>query len=421
MFGQLVGKFRALCGAFQARNDGQVAVIFALAAIPIGGAVGAALDMSHGNQVRTSLQKALDAAVLAAAIDGSANWQAVATRVFSGNANPKGSQVGTPTFTRDKEVYYGSVAATAQTTFMQLLGITALAVKANSAATSAKIPLCVLGLNAFENGAFDMNGNAKFNAPNCAVQANTKSSKGMTQEGKPTAVARKFGVSGGHTGDGYSTPPKDSSPVVPDPYAGIPFPAHDTCPAKVGKGLEINGGSTTLSPGTYCGGIRMKSQASVTMEPGIYVMVDGAFWLDGGSSVTGREVVIAFTGDDATLRIWGDSTVNLTSPTSGTYKNFQFFQDVNDDKGRGAWVSIGGNGNTADKSKASWDGMAYFPTQNFWVFGNTSVNINSPAMALVAGQIWVQGNAALNVTNDNPRNVAIAPPVTMPGGARLIQ
>ena len=42
------------------------------------------------------------------------------------------------------------------------------------------------------------------------------------------------------------------------------------------------------------------------------------------------------------------------------------------------------------------------------------------SMALVAGQVWIQGNAALNVTNDNPRKLAVTP-VTTAGGARLVQ
>lgn len=419
MFGQLVAKFRSLCSDFHRRNDAQAAVMFALAIVPIGGAIGAAIDMSRGNQVRTSLQKSLDAAVLAAATDGSANWQTIAAGVFSGNENSKGSSVGTPTFTVEKGIYYGSVPATVDTSFMQIMGINSIPVKASSAATSGKIPLCVLGLNSFETGSFDLNGNAKFIAPECAVQANTRASKGMTQEGHPTAIARRFGVSGAHTGTGYSTPPKDGSDAVPDPYASIPFPDHTAC-GNNPKGLTIDGGATTLSPGTYCGGIRMKGQATVTLERGIYVMVDGSFWVDGGSNVTGREVTIAFTGSDATLRVWGNSTIDLTSPVSGTYKNFQFFQDVNDDKGRGAWVSLGGNGNTDDGSKATWDGIAYFPTQNFWVYGNTVVNVNSPSLAIDAGQIWVQGNATLNVTNNNPRNVSVSP-VTVAGGARLVQ
>jgi Flp pilus assembly protein TadG len=420
MLRKTIGKCQSLWSEFQRREDGQVAVMFALAILPLAAGAGAALDYSRGNQVRTSLQKALDSAVLAAAIDGTSNWRTAALNSFNGNANAKGSAAGTPTFTLEKDIYSGSVSAVAETSFMGVVGIHTLEIGARSAATTAKIPLCVLALNAFDTGAFDMNGNSKFNAPTCAVQANTKANRGMTQEGKPTAVAKRFGVSGAHTGTDYSPPPKDGSAAVADPYAGIPFPAYDACAAKVGKGLDINGGTTTLSPGTYCGGVRLKGGAAVTLQPGIYVMVDGSFWLDGGSSATGKEVVIAFTGDDATLRLWGDSTLDLTSPTSGTYKNFQFFQNPNDDKGRGAWVSIGGNGNTGDKSKATWDGIAYFPTQNFWVFGNTVVNMNSPSMSLVAGQVWVQGNATMNVTNDNPRNVSVTP-VTTAGGARLIQ
>jgi hypothetical protein len=44
-------------------------------------------------------------------------------------------------------------------------------------------------------------------------------------------------------------------------------------------------------------------------------------------------------------------------------------------------VSIGGNGNNdTDTSKATWDGIAYFPTQNFWVYGNAVVNASSPGV-----------------------------------------
>src|SRR5256714_10201437 len=197
MLREIIGKCQGLWSQFQRREDGQVAVMFGLAVLPLAAAVGAAVDYSHGNQVRTSLQKALDSAVLAAAIDASSSWQIAALNSFNGNVNAKNSAVRTPTFTLDKDVYSGSVSAIAETSFMGVVGINSLTVGATAAATTAKAPLCVLALNAFDTGAFDMNGNSKFNAPNCAVQANSRSSKGMTQEGKPTANARKFGVSGG--------------------------------------------------------------------------------------------------------------------------------------------------------------------------------------------------------------------------------
>jgi Flp pilus assembly protein TadG len=412
-------KFHRLVRAFRRRDEGHVAVIFGLAVLPLMLGVGAAVDYSRGNQVKSRMHAALDSAVLAAAIDGSSNWQTVAFNAFASNLDPTGRPVDAPDFRLDKGIYYGTAETSVQTAFMSIAGVKTLPVRVTSAATNAQIPLCILGLNSFDSGAFDMNGNAKFNAPECAVQANTRDNKGMTQEGKPTAIARRFGVTGGHTGSNYSTPPKDGAAVVPDPYAKMPFPNFTACDDRE-RGLVINGGSETLSPGTYCGGIRIKGQAKVNLTPGIYVMVGGSFWVDGGSTVTGKEVMIAFTGRDATLRVWGNSTINLTSPTSGTYANFQFFQDPNDQNGRGAWVSLGGNGNSDDSSKATWDGIAYFPTQNFWVYGNTVVNMNSPSLVLVAGQIWVQGNATLNATHNNPRNLAVKEIVTS-GGARLIR
>src|SRR5947209_16509081 len=211
MVRKTVEKCQDFCKKFQRREDGQVAVMFALAIVPLAAAVGTAVDYSRGNEIRTSLQKALDSAVLAAALDASANWRTAALNSFNGNANPKGSSIRTPTFTLEKDVYSGSVSALTETSFMGVVGIHSLTVSTNAAATTAKIPLCVLGLNTFDTGAFDMNGNSKFNAPNYAVQANTKANRGMTQEGQPTAVAKRFGVSGAHTGNGYSTPPKDGS------------------------------------------------------------------------------------------------------------------------------------------------------------------------------------------------------------------
>lgn len=298
---------------FRSRDDGQVAVIFALALLPLVGGVGAAVDYSRGSQVKTGLQGALDSAVLAAAIDGGANWQTAALNTFTGNVNSKSSVVGTPTFKLEDGIYSGSISASLPTSFIGVIGVPAISINAKSAATTSKVRLCVLGLNSLETGSFDMNGNSQFNAPDCAVQANTQAAKGMTQEGSPKAVAKSFGVTGGHTGDGYSKVPKDGAPNIPDPYAStIPFPSYTACD-KNDKGLDINS-DTTLSPGTYCGGVRIKSGAKVTLNAGIYVMASGSLWLDGGSSLTGKEVVIAFTGADATLRVWGNSTLNLTSP-----------------------------------------------------------------------------------------------------------
>src|SRR5215207_3024566 len=51
-------------GAFGADRAGNVTLIFALAAIPIFGAVAMAVDYSRGNSARTAMQAALDATTL---------------------------------------------------------------------------------------------------------------------------------------------------------------------------------------------------------------------------------------------------------------------------------------------------------------------------------------------------------------------
>jgi hypothetical protein len=98
--------------------------------------------------------------------------------------------------------------------------------------------------------------------------------------------------------------------------------------------------------------------------------------------------------------------------------NMQFMQDNADINTHGLWASIGGsNGSNA---KLQYDGVAYFPTQNFWAFGNAVVSANSPSLAIVADKVWTQGSAAVNVTNNNTRNLAVTAPATT-YGARLIK
>lgn len=59
-----ISSLRSRLKAFTARQDGNVAVLFGIAIIPIMAAVGAAVDYSHASMVRTSMQAALDSTAL---------------------------------------------------------------------------------------------------------------------------------------------------------------------------------------------------------------------------------------------------------------------------------------------------------------------------------------------------------------------
>src|SRR5262249_49016768 len=75
---------------FQSR-EGSVAMLFALALIPLMIAAGAALDYSRANSFKAVLQATLDSALLAGAKDGSSNWTQVALNVFQSNLAAKSS------------------------------------------------------------------------------------------------------------------------------------------------------------------------------------------------------------------------------------------------------------------------------------------------------------------------------------------
>src|SRR5437016_2852228 len=79
-------KFCRCLGAFRRANAGNIAVTFSLATLPIVGTVGFAVDYSHANAVKASMQAALDSTALMlskdAATVSSATLQTNATNYF---------------------------------------------------------------------------------------------------------------------------------------------------------------------------------------------------------------------------------------------------------------------------------------------------------------------------------------------------
>src|SRR5476649_2458205 len=57
-------KLSRTIGAFRTARTGNVAITFALAALPIVGIVGFAVDYSHANSVKVAMQAALDSTAL---------------------------------------------------------------------------------------------------------------------------------------------------------------------------------------------------------------------------------------------------------------------------------------------------------------------------------------------------------------------
>jgi len=169
--------FRQLASRMVRQSDGSLVPTFAVALIPLVGAVGLAVDYSRANGVKASVQTSLDAAVLAAANDGSANWNQVALNTFNANLAAKGATVATPTFALNNQVYSGSTTAVLPTTFVRVFQMSSITVGATSAAklgddgdTSC---ILTLGRGSASSASLEFNGAPNVNLAGCTIRSNT--------------------------------------------------------------------------------------------------------------------------------------------------------------------------------------------------------------------------------------------------------
>jgi Flp pilus assembly protein TadG len=141
MFGKFFDRLSSAFCAFPKSRDGNVAMMFALLLIPLVGAMGAAVDYSRANSVKSDLQAALDATALLLSKDASGlNAKQLAqkaneyVRLQLGRLEAQDIKV-TPTYTGKKggeSTLTVAGVGTVETTFMRLLGVPQLRVDASS-------------------------------------------------------------------------------------------------------------------------------------------------------------------------------------------------------------------------------------------------------------------------------------------------
>ncbi len=135
------GFLNSLANRFKADTCGNVAIIFALATVPLLIAAGSAVDMARAHIVQTRLQAALDAGALAAASSpGLTDEERIKAGKTVFNANYPEEKLGTPAtpiFDIEDGKVIASVDANLPTTIMNVAGIEKLDV---STSTEITIP-----------------------------------------------------------------------------------------------------------------------------------------------------------------------------------------------------------------------------------------------------------------------------------------
>ena len=190
---------------------------------------------------------------------------------------------------------------------------------------------CILALDRTASGAYSEQGTPNVNLINCSVIDDSSDASALNVGGSSHLSTTFVGVVGGISGGSginatYGT--QTGYHYTADPYASASYPSYSGCD----QHNYSTHSTVTISPGVYCGGMDLKSSASVTLNPGMYYLDGGSLSMSGQSTLKGTGVTLVFTsssGNYATANITGGATVSLTAPTSGPTSGIALFGDRN--------------------------------------------------------------------------------------------
>ncbi|GLH80164.1 hypothetical protein SSBR45G_50730 [Bradyrhizobium sp. SSBR45G] len=359
-------------------------MIFAIAIIPIVVAIGAAVDFSKSGDTKAQLQKAVDAAVLAGVIQPSGQQVSTATAVFKGDFGGRFGTSVSANFTANSDgSLTGSATATVPTSFLNVMGTTSLGIAATATAKAGAqttTPVCILLVSTLNSQSLLVNSGAQLNAPSCEVHVlSTQSPAAMFNA---TLNVKRICVKGSTvTKNGGVTPPVETScAAISDPFAGkLPTPS-TTC--TVSSSVIKNGGTASLDPGVYCGGVTLNGTGTLTLNPGLYVIKGSPFIFNSGWTVNGTGVTFYFADSGGSITFNGNVTANLSAPTTGTYANILMYEP----NGLST-TNLPINGT----SGSSYTGLIYLPSRNVTINSVSNVSSNSVTM--------VFNTLILNATN----------------------
>jgi len=395
MRGVLVKLGRALNG-FRNATGGQIAVIFALAAVPMVGITGAAVDYSRSHSAKTEMQNALDATALrlvpSAANLSASDLTASATSLFNANFNRPAAQnvQVTATYTSSSGVLALTGSATIPTTFAAVMGyrsVTLGAASYSSLAGTQAWPVCVMVTDPDSNHTLLVQNTSTVNFSNCLVQVNTQNWDAV--EARDTSYIHSANGVNCFTGDihyGDVSPPKQPTcTMMDDPYANYTVPTYSTCDY---TNHVVKTAGATINPGVYCGGLTI--QNSATIRPGFYVMKNGDLNISGKNfdvTATGTTFLLTGKGAGVTINLT-NGTINFSPDTSadaGQFAGFQFFldQSVSGYLANSQFVA----------ATITMSGVIYLKNQQMVLNNKASVTVDPGS--IIAGYILPNGGSSL--------------------------
>lgn len=261
---------------------------------------------------------------------------------------------------------------------------------------------CVYALDPTASGSFYQNGNTNFTSA-CGIYVDSNDpSAAMLGNGGAVLQTSTINVVGGVDWQGtISPPPNTGISPVPDPLAYLQPPSPpcgattgcDSADCSAHPNTETYNSDVTLSPGTYCGGIKVKN-ATVTFSAGTYIIVGGGISTqDSNSHIRGSDLFFynTYSSTKAYKQIDfnANSDVQIAAATSGTYSGVLFMQD------RGCCTSSMPTESFQGGATSFFEGILYFPNSVVQFKGNPSLDMAHYTI-VVSRRFAVQGTSTMN-------------------------
>ena len=400
-------------------THGTIAIVTAMTLPCLLMAAGLALDVAIYVGKKATLQSLADASAVAGARElplanaTADHIRTVAIRHAKANIREK-QTIDTIDFVVDVQRKEGTVKVDVEEkwtpAFAHLFsaGVTPIKASATARAVSSG-KICALSINAKDAKSIHLDTNAQIMAPDCGVYANSTSSEAIRLDAASSITAGLICAVGGTYGSSgaYKPGALTDCPLFPDPLAGRPIPAFAGC----NYNDHVVKGTTTLSPGVYCKGLKIEGTASVTLNPGTYVIKDGKFEVSGSASVTGKNVGFVLSGTASLFEFNKDTKINLEGPEDGPMASILFFEDpagASDKKSR----------ITSDNASVLL-GTFYMPKGTLLIDAKKPVAGGSAYTAIIANRIELKENPVLVLNSDyEATNVPV--PAGLIGGRVVI-
>jgi len=350
------GRLRRLLQHFLRDQSGSYVLVVALMMPVLVGTAGLGTEVVWWLYKHKNMQSAADSGAVSAATAGSdiiaqAN-SVTASYGYVDGANSVAVTVNQPpssgNYTTASQAVEVIVSQSQPRMLSSLFGSGPVVITARAVAVPNSGTGCVLGLDPTASSTVSVSGSNNLNLINCNLYSDSNAAPSLNVSGSANVSANQVGVVGTVSGASNITATngiKTGMRAVTDPYANVTptMPTH----CDYNNKMQVKG-TTTLSPGVYCGDISVNAGATLTFSPGIYYFSGANLSVAGNATITGSGVTLIFTGSGNN---WGSATigsnanVTLTAPTSGVTKGIVMYGDRNMPVGTAFSLEGGGTQN----------------------------------------------------------------------------